>query len=449
MRWLCLYAGLIEMVMAGSPIEELVADPSLKTASVGVLVVPLEGDEVVAEWQPDVALIPASTMKAITTATALQKLGEDYMFKTNLSLAGDDLVIKGGGDPVLGGQPEKMFSAWMAALEEAGLEKIEGDIIADATRFEDRTVPDSWPWGDVGNYYGAGPSGLNFRLNIYALTFQPGEEGERAELLSAIPEPPGVEFINEMRTGGPASGDQGYAYGGPGAEKVWLRGTVPAGGNFTIYGALPDPPLSCAVAFKSYLEEHEFEVMGEARVDRGILDEAKEVFVQKSPPLKAIASKTNHRSINLFADSLFKALSVAGSTEDSEKILRKHWEDQDVDLTGFVLHDGSGLSPRNSVTARQMVSILKKARGHETGEAFLQTLPVAGKSGTLVGFGRGTSIEGKVRAKSGGLTRVKTYAGFLTAESGKEYVFAVFSNNSVENPGEALVGFLEKLVKSL
>lgn len=81
MRWLCLYAGLIEMVMAGSPIEELVADPSLKTASVGVLVVPLEGDEVVAEWQPDVALIPASTMKAITTATALQKLGEDYMLK--------------------------------------------------------------------------------------------------------------------------------------------------------------------------------------------------------------------------------------------------------------------------------------------------------------------------------------------------------------------------------
>ncbi len=95
MRWLICLAGCCGVVAADSPVEELVADPSLKTASVGVLVIPLEGEEAVVEWRPDLALIPASTMKAITTATALQKLGEDYFFETKLHHAGDDLVIKG------------------------------------------------------------------------------------------------------------------------------------------------------------------------------------------------------------------------------------------------------------------------------------------------------------------------------------------------------------------
>ncbi|YCM43484.1 D-alanyl-D-alanine carboxypeptidase/D-alanyl-D-alanine-endopeptidase [Verrucomicrobiaceae bacterium 227] len=448
MRWLFASCCLIRCAIADPVLDRFVGDASLKTASVGVFVIPLEGDEVAMEWQADLGLIPASTLKAITTATALQVLGEEFVFETKLFLKGDDLVVKGGGDPTLGATGlEGDFGVWLAALKAAGVSAITGDIVADASRFEDQTTPNSWPWGDVGNYYGAGPSGLNFHLNSYALTFRPGEVGARAKLVKTWPTPPGVVFANEMRTGSAGSGDQGYVYGGPGATTISVRGTVPAGGDFTIRGSLPDPPLFCALSLKKFLEGNGIAVGGEAKVGKVDVEGLEPLFEQKSPSLKKIITATNHRSVNLYADSLFKALSPEGSSEASTRVLKKHWAEQGVDLTGFELHDGSGLSPRNTVTARQMAMILKKARSHATGEIFQDSLPVAGRSGTMAGFGNGTAAEGKVRAKSGGMTRVKTYAGYLTGKSGREYAFAVFTNNAVASPKVVLERLLSKLVK--
>ena len=447
MRCFLAICFLIRFVFADSVLESFVGDASLKTASVGVFVIPLEGDEVAMEWQADMGLIPASTLKAITTATAFQVLGEEFVFETKLYLQGEDLVVKGGGDPTLGATGvEGDFGAWLTALKAAGISKITGDIIADSSRFESRTTPDSWPWGDVGNYYGAGPSGLNFHLNSYSLTFRPGEVGARAELVKTWPTPPAVVFENHMRTGSAGSGDQGYVYGGPGATMISLRGTVPAGGEFTIRGSLPDPPLFCAVSLKKYLEGNGIVVGGGARV--GTVDvEGEPLLVQKSPLLEKIIAATNHRSVNLYADSLFKALSPEGTTEASSRILKKHWSEQGVDLTGFDLHDGSGLSPRDTVTAKQMAMILKKARAHATGEVFRDSLPVAGKSGTMSGFGNGSVAEGKVWAKSGGLTRVKTYAGYFLGHSGREYAFALLTNNAVSSPKTAMEKLLSDLVE--
>ena len=449
MRWLVVLCALTRWVFADSMLEDFAGDASLKTASVGVAVIPLEGDEGALEWQADTALIPASTMKAITTATVLGVLGTEWVFETRLFLKGDDLIIKGGGDPTLGATGvDSDFGGWLEALKAEGISEIKGRVIADASRFESQTTPNDWPWGDVGNYYGAGPSGLNFHLNAFDLTFRPAGVGKRAELISTDPKPPGVEFENHMLTGPAGSGDQGYAYGGPGARMISLRGTVPAGGNFTIKGALPDPPMFCALSFKDYLVKNGIPVAGEVAAERVNIDDAQLLHTQKSPPLTKIITATNHRSVNLYADSMFKALSPEGTTAASSTVLRKHWEDRGVDLTGFVFYDGSGLSPRNTVTARQMAMILKKARDHETGEVFYKSLPVAGESGTLSDFGGGTAIAGKVHAKSGGMTRVRTYAGYLTAQSGKEFSFAVFTNNSIANPKKAIVELLVKIVKS-
>jgi len=449
MRWLFAPCCLIRFTFADPVLETFVGDASLKTASVGVFVTPLEGDEGVMAWQADLGLIPASTLKAITTATALQVLREEFVFETRLFLKGDDLVLKGGGDPTLGATGvEADFRAWLMALKAVGISEVKGDVIADASRFESRTTPNSWPWGDVGNYYGAGPSGLNFHLNSYSLTFQPGEVGGRAELVKTWPTPPGVVFENGMLTGPAGSGDQGYVYGGPGATTISLRGTVPSGGDFTIRGSLPDPALFCAVSLKKFLEENGIAVGGQAKVGKVDVEGSEPFHVQVSPSLKKIITATNHRSVNLYADSLFKALSPEGTTEASVKVLKEHWSEQGIDLTGFDPHDGSGLSPRDTVTARQMAMILKEARAHATGEIFRDSLPVAGRSGTMAGFGNGSAAEGKVWAKSGGLTRVRTYAGYFVGNSGREYAFAVLTNNSVANPNAALEGLLSGLVKS-
>lgn len=429
-------------------LREFLGHRSLKTASVGVFVIPMDGETPVLEWQADTGLIPASTMKAITTATALQVLGADYVFETKVYLKGDDLVLKGGGDPTFGSTSlTGDFEAILTALKAAGVTEIAGDLVMDASRFESRTTPNDWPWGDVGNYYGAGPSGLNFHKNSFALTFTPGQVGGAASLSRVWPKPPRVEFENYMRTGRAGSGDQGYVYGGPGATRISMRGTVPAGGAFTIHGALPDPPRMCAKALGEFLREKGILVRGGTRVEKTSMGELKPIFVQKSPSLAKIAKGTNHRSVNLYADSIFKALTEKGTTVASVAKVREHWSKQGVDLTGFVMQDGSGLSPRDTVTARQMAMILKKARQHEEGRFFVDSLPVAGKSGTLAGFGRGTVLEGRVQAKSGSLTRVRTYAGYFTGKSGRVFSFSLLINNEIGRSKSAIVDTLVALIK--
>lgn len=449
MRSLFLLLTCSARISADPILEEFAASPAFKTASLGVSFIPLDEDAPALTLQADTALIPASTMKAISTATALQLLGEDFRFETRLYLKGDDLIVKGGGDPTLAATGiEADFPEWLASLQEAGVTEIKGDLIADPSRFESRTTSDNWPWGDVGNYYGSGPSGLNFHRNSFDLTFQPAGVGEKAELISTLPTPPGVEIENEMRTGPAESGDRGSVYSGPGAKRISLRGTVPAGGPFTIRGALPDPPLLCALSLKKYLTEHGIPVVGEARVAATDLEGATLVHTLESPSFAKIINATNHRSVNLYADSLFKSLSPEGTTEASAALLKNHWTEQGIDLTGFVLHDGSGLSPRDLVTARQLALILKKARAHETGELFYQSLPPAGKEGSMAVFGRDTDLAGRARIKPGGLTGVRTYAGYLTASSGREFAFAILTNNSVADPDEAIANLLVNFYQS-
>ena len=439
--------GLVLFLLLSLPgagqLEEFLASPNLKTASVGVVVMPLEGGEAVVSHQADLALIPASTLKAVTTATALQVLGADYSFETRLLLKGDDLVIMGGGDPTLFSES---FPKWLEAVKKFGLKEIKGKIIADSSHFESQRAPNSWPWGDVGNYYGAGASGLNFNNNTFALTFEPDAVGKPATVLGIVPKPPGVVFENHMLTGPPGSGDQGYIYGGPGAKVMSMRGTVPEGEPFSIYGALPDPPLTCAAEFQSFLKDEGFPVQGPPEVGTVDLGKARLVFSQKSDSLEKIIRVTNFRSVNLFADSLFKALSKEGTTNAAVKLTKGHWEKQGVDLTGFVMHDGSGLSPRNVITPRQLATILGKARTHQSGDVFLNSLPVAGRSGSVAGFGKGTALEGRVWVKPGGLTGVRTYSGYLVNNSGTEFVFAVMINNPLSSPTEIVEIFLTALV---
>lgn len=423
---------------AGTPLERFLDEPSLKTASVGFSLIPLaeekeeEALEAVPELHhnPDLALTPASVQKAITTATALQILGPDFRFETRIFQSGDDIIIKGGGDPLLASTSVNAeFPDWLKALREAGLTEITGTLIADPSFFEDRTTPNQWLWGDIGNYYGAGPCGLNFHRNSYQITFRTGSVGAPARLYATYPRPPKVTFENHMKTGPSGSGDQGYAYVGPRRQLVTLRGTVPAGGNFTIKGALPDPPLSCVTAFRDFLKGKDFSV-NEVAVKRNVnLEEATLLHTTSSPPLGRLIIPTNLKSVNLNADCLFKALTREGSTLAAQKKLTAHWKEQGVNLQGFLAHDGSGLSPQNTLTARQAATILKMASNSEHGSDFRKSLPVSGKSGTLRSFGRGTAAEGRLVAKTGSMERVRTWAGYLRTKSGDRYAFALLINH--------------------
>ena len=429
--------------LGSQPLEEFLQSPHLKTASIGFSLIPLndapEGLPQAEQPNPfslkiehnaHKALIPASVQKALTTATALHLLGPDFQFETRLYQSGEDLIILGGGDPLLASSSLNVeFPAWHQALLDAELTEISGSLIVDPSRFEDRRTPNQWLWGDLGNYYGSGPSGLNFHRNTYQITFSPSSVGSPARLLSTYPKPPEVTFENFMRTGPSGSGDQGYVYGGPRRKLITLRGTVPAGGKFSIKGALPDPPLLCLHAFRDYLKKQNFPV-AEIKVQRDTRPQATDlIHTTTSPSLSKLLIPTNQKSINLNADSIFKALTEQGTTAAATKAFRKLWVSKGVDLTGLDIYDGSGLSPQNLVTPAQITAILKATAHSEHRDAFTSSLPVAGRSGTLRSFGRGTACQDRIIAKTGSMNRVRGFAGYLRAHSGEKFAFALLINH--------------------
>ncbi|MBK1834803.1 D-alanyl-D-alanine carboxypeptidase/D-alanyl-D-alanine-endopeptidase [Roseibacillus ishigakijimensis] len=440
------------LALGAAPLEEFLQDPVCKTASVGFALLPLAGFAPLPDspsgaqeegspaatspraqplfHQPDLALTPASVQKAVTTATALQILGPDYRFRTRLFRQGEDLIILGGGDPLLAASGiNAEFSAWRDALQTHEIDAIPGKIIADPSFFEDQCTPNQWLWGDIGNYYGAGACGLNFHRNSFTLTFRPGEVGSEARLISAYPRPPGVTFENHMRTGPSGSGDQGYAYSGPRRTLITLRGTVPAGNSFSIQGALPNPPLSCATAFRDFLEKSGLPVGG-VEVRRETNPAAEDLLhTTESPPLSRILLPVNMRSVNLYAECLYKALADDGTHKSAQQKLRTHWQKQGVDMDGFLAHDGSGLSPQNTLTARQVAHILALTFHSEHASVFRASLPAAGRSGTLRSFATGTAAEGRLLAKSGAMERVRTWAGYLRTMAGEGYAFALLVNH--------------------
>ena len=160
----------------------------------------------------------------------------------------------------------------------------------------------------------------------------------------------------------------------------------------------------------------------------------------RSAPLSEIVKATNEKSINLYAEALAKRLAVAkgkpGSTDAAMEYMEKYWQSQGVDTRGMYLRDGSGLSPHNSVSAMQMARMLKQVYQSSYRGAFVNSLPVAGRSGTLKSMLRGTAAEGRIQAKSGYISGVRCYVGYLDANGSKPLIFAMLANNYDCGAGE-------------
>jgi D-alanyl-D-alanine carboxypeptidase/D-alanyl-D-alanine-endopeptidase (penicillin-binding protein 4) len=448
-------AGTIEDVIA--EMEKIQEESATKTASLGLCFLDLAAEpDTAAGYHMDTGLVPASTMKAITTATANEILGSDFRFRTELQIAGTlgedgtlkgNLVVRGGGDPTLGASNiAATFSKWRTALGDAGVKVIEGSVIGDASIFDTRMVPDSWQWDDMGNYYASGASGLTFHQNLFYCSFHTPKVGAKAPHVGTDPKLPGIRFFNEMRVGASGSGDQGYIYGAPYGSVYYLRGSVPAGsGSFTIKGALPDPPFFCARAFTKHLLDNGISVSGDPttvrllNADGGLTDEGKSIaareviYTEESNTLGALMVLTNQKSNNLRADCMHRMIGVEsggkGTIDGASQAVEEHWAAKGVDMTGFQMDDGCGLSRANTVTPRQMTLILYHAAKGEEFDVFYRSLPVAGRSGTLRSIGRGSAAEGRIVAKSGTIDRVRNYSGYVNTRSGKRYAFALFVNN--------------------
>ena len=219
------------------------ASPGLEHASISFQVIDLETNMLVSELNPNISLPTASTAKLFSTASALDILGPNYKAKTRIYIDGEidskgvldgNIWIRGGGDPTIGSKyfnkeedQLAFLTLWSDTIKAIGINSINGSVIADASEFGYSGVPDGWSWGDIGNYYGAGPSGLTISDNLVRFTFSMSNVGEKSKILSISPFIPGLIFHNYV-IASQKSGDNVYIYGGPNSLDRFATGTFPA-----------------------------------------------------------------------------------------------------------------------------------------------------------------------------------------------------------------------------
>ncbi len=456
-------------------IVNLQKDTDLTHASWSVCVLDVKKDSILAEYNSRLSLVPASTHKILTTSTALALLGWDFKYETRLEYDGKldsaagilhgNIYIKGSGDPTLESETFKKKSdtipltdQWAKIISTKGIKKIEGAIIADASIFEDETIPSTWIWGDMGNYYGAGASGLNFKDNKFSLYYRSGpKKGDTTWIKKITPEIPNMKVASYVRTG--AYLDNAFIYGAPYETLRYVKGTIPANKtNYEVEGSVPDPSLFCAQSLDSSLRKLGAVIDKPATSIRILkanagnfkTEKRKRLYVQTSHTLDKIVYQTNIQSNNLFAETLLKTIAwnktKFGEDQTGIDIVTNYWKSKGVDLKGFYMADGCGLSRFNAITTKQLSEILRVITLDSLlFKKFYESLPVAGKSGSLGKLCKGTIAENNLHAKSGYMTRVRSYAGYVTTKKGNLLSFAIIVNNYDCSPGE-MKDKLEKLM---
>jgi D-alanyl-D-alanine carboxypeptidase/D-alanyl-D-alanine-endopeptidase (penicillin-binding protein 4) len=439
----------------GKVLEAFAQDTVMQTGLLGLSVRDLKEQKEIINYHAGKMFNLASCQKAITTATALELLGENFKFKTELQIdKQNNVYLKGFGDPTLASQImanivpsiDNVMAAFAQELKQKGITQI-SQIIADETAWNFDAMPSHWIWSDMGNYYGAPAYALNIHDNSYELSFKPTQIGKPVILLGTKPTLPEVQFINEVRTAPAGTGDQASIAGGIYEPTRYVSGTIPMDfQTFSIKGAIPDAPFYIAWYFTKYLRGQGITIKNEPTTSRRMLLAGKKMNVQRetiythfSPSLKLICDYVNLYSVNLFAEAILKQIGAIFPTDKPDNTplraginkTKEFWEQKGVERVSFYMLDGSGLSVGNGITPSQMSLFMAETQKLKTAKAFYTSLPVAGVSGTMRGVGAGTKLQNNLRAKTGGMSQVLAYSGFFRGASGKEYSFCLAANRYI------------------
>ena len=401
-------------------------------------------------------LAPASGLKLVTTAAALDILGENYKFNTSVYYDGEinsngilngNIFIRGGSDPTLGSDLaegslplDSLMIFITSKISEAGIKKINGSVIADPNRFQGMNLPRRWIWEDIGNYYGAQTSGLCINDNLYHIYFEPNKNiNGKAKFLRTEPVIPDLKFINNMLTGSKNSGDNGYVFCPPNYYIAELKGSIPQGKpEFKIKGSIPNPPLFAVQYLKTHLEKKGIFVEGDTFVSQKPVSyvSKNEICNIVSPPVKEIVYIINKKSYNLYTEQILREMGFRvfgkATTENGIEAVKQFLKRNGIDTEYFNIFDGSGLSRSNIVTTSLMTDLLIAVSKKSYFESFYNSLGVAGKTDDLSSFkyfGIGTKIEKNARIKSGYMTGVRSHSGYVTDSKGRLIAFSFIANN--------------------
>ena len=424
------------------------AGSSIRTGSWGMMVVSLSHGDTLFAVNPDVGRVPASTQKLLTSVLALDALGPQFRFHTDVLRSGKlrdgrldgDLILRGDGDPTLsmrfiGRRPDAAMDSLAARVVAAGVREVTGRVVGDASAFESRNIPEGWHPRILQDAYAGRVSALSLNENLVWVTVRPTTRGSAAEVVlepasTAIPLSASVRTV--AGRGAPLRISRNSGTG-----RITVSGSIGvSAGQRSFSYIVEDPAAFTTGAFLAALQRHGVKVgqgMALARTPAG----AEPVASWESLPLDAMLTVMNRESVNVIAEHLFRAASrgsgrqLTGSAFHADSSLRQLLErSAALPRDGVRALDGSGLSQLDRVTPRTMVQLLGWADRATWASLFHASLPLAGESGTLRRRMFGTTAQTNLHAKTGTTNDVIALAGYVTARNGELLAFSMTYNGA-------------------
>lgn len=462
--------------------------PELRRGQIGIKIVSLNSSKVVFEENAEKYFMPASNMKNFTVATALERLGPDFRFVTSVFANGlpdangtvkGDLRIFGRGDISIStafnnGDYYKGLDDLADKIAQAGVKRVEGNLIGDESYFRGNAIPGSWEWDDLQWYYGAEISALPLNDNAVDVAVTPGMVGALCNV-TVSPANKLMVVNNRCFTTRASEKRQLQVVKKLDRNILDIIGTVPVGDNgFKGSVTFTHPADLFITLLKQRLELKGVTITGNARLlHPDIKGDPSQVEIAKleSPPFSLIAAKTMKPSQNMYTETLLWTLgeqsrygsatspgngstvsTAPTSNADSSEIgilaVKKFLFEIGVAPDGIIQYDGSGLSRHNLITPAAVVRLYTyMARQSKYSTAWRDSLTIGGVDGTLANRFKGTAAAGNIRGKTGTIDQVSALSGYLTTASGEQLVLSIVVNGVAEP--RMRTGLIDEIVLNL
>jgi serine-type D-Ala-D-Ala carboxypeptidase/endopeptidase (penicillin-binding protein 4) len=437
-----------------SDVRAVLQDKALAKGETGIVLARVDENrakpEILFRHNSDIAMIPASNLKLITTAAFLDRFGLDFKFRTILAQRGQDLILIGDGDPSFGDaellkrvgwESTTVFSNWAAMLKKRGITSVR-NVIVDDSIFDENFVHPNWPAKQQHFRYVAGVGGMNFNANALDFYLRLGAGGS---VVSYTTDPPTqyATIRNDCVSGGE---NAVWLSRTPNTNLIDLRGTASSSNAVPISVTIHDPAMYAATVFSEALQIGGVKITGETGRERGVramLSDEQSPATQPSnrttvlaiheTPIAAVLARANKDSMNLYAEALCKRLGAEtskqpGSWENGTSAVAAFMKSCGIDPSEFNLDDGCGLSRKNEVSANAMAHILARTFASKNRDLYIASLSVAGIDGTLDKRFENSDLRGRVHAKSGYINGVSALSGYLKAKDGNWYAFSILMN---------------------
>ncbi|PIC81773.1 D-alanyl-D-alanine carboxypeptidase/D-alanyl-D-alanine-endopeptidase [Sporosarcina sp. P1] len=431
-------------------INQVMSSQRMRGTRSSVIVREADTNRIVYQYRGNQGVTPASNVKVLTSTSALEVLGKDYTFDTDVLTNGTvkngildgHLYLRGTGDPTL---LEADLLRMARQMRESGIRSVTGHIVADDTWFDTQRLSPGIHKSDETYYYAAQVSALTISPNkdydagTTIVEAKPTRNG-KAGAVTLTPHTDIVKVVNRTRTVPKNQRNTVTMKRQQGTNTIIVSGNVPLNSNGKRqWVTVSNPTAYTADVFKRALAKEGIKLQSTARVTRGKTPASAELLAKKESMslyylMMPFMKYSNNSHAEILAKSMGRAVYNEGSWNAGLRVVRETLEKNSISTKGIYLEDGSGMSHKNKIPSEKIAEVLYAAQSKEWYPAFERSLPIAGVNDRMLGGtlrNRLTSpiVRGKVQAKTGSLNGTDSLSGYVKTKSGQELIFSILTEN--------------------